>query len=315
MDGGGSHTDTCIRVAGRDTRRTGPPLNPASVGAEGSLDGWTDALAWLGRKADGAPLRGWIGAAEFSGETRVERVRVVREAAAAAGVRGMLWLTNDLVPLLLGPPLWGDGVVVAVGTGSSVVARSARSELVARVGGYEYVLADRGGGFDIGLRGLRAAARAHDGRGPATVLVDLAIEAFGRSIPELGRFLAELPHPKQQVAGFAERVCRAWIGGDRVAAKIVRGSVEEMASAAAHGAALVEAGGPLPCVVVGGIPAGCPPYFALLQEALRRAGLGSSCLAGAPATVSLELAVAGGTPPLDDRGVLAVAPIALGVDA
>jgi N-acetylglucosamine kinase-like BadF-type ATPase len=238
-------------------------------------------------------------------------VRVVRQAAAAAGLHGMLWLTNDLVPLLLGPPLWGDGVVVAIGTGSSVVARSARSGKAARVGGHEYVLSDEGSGFDIGLRGLRAAARAHDGRGSGTTLVEEAVEAFGRSIPELGRHLAELPHPKQEVAGFAERVCRAWIAGDRVASEIVRGSVEEMAAAAARCMKLVEADRALPCVVVGGIPAECPPYFGLLQEALARAGAGPTCLAGAPASVSLELAVAGAEPPADERGVLTVAPIAL----
>lgn len=311
MDGGGSHTDARVRIAGRDIRMSGPPLNPASVGADDSVGGWAGVLSWLGRQADGAPLRGWIGTAEFSVETSAERVRVVRQAAAAAGLHGMLWLTNDLIPLLLGPPLWGDGVVVAIGTGSSVIARSAQSGKVARVGGHEYVLSDEGSGFDMGLRGLRAAARAHDGRGGGTALLDEAVEAFGRSIPELGRHLAELPHPKREVAGFAERVCRAWIAGDGVATEIVRGSVVEMASEAARCMKLVEADGALACVVVGGIPGECPPYFALLDEALRRAGAGPVCLAGAPASVSLELALAGAVPPVDDRGVLAVAPIAL----
>jgi N-acetylglucosamine kinase-like BadF-type ATPase len=312
VDGGGSHTRARLSVAGRETETIGPPLNPASVGRRASVRAWNQVLSWLVGQAAGAPLCGWFGVAEFSSATRNARARVVEDVARTVGLRGTFWLTNDLVPIVLGPPLWGDGIVVAVGTGSGVVARSAASGLVARAGGYEYILSDEGSGFDIGLRGLRAAARVHQGRGPQTTLLDHAVSLFGLPIPDLGRHLAEMPLPKETVARFAERVCQAWVAGDSVAGEIVRGAVAEMAGAVEHCAAAVRARHPLPCVVVGSIPAGCPSFFALLEQEIGRRSGSSACLADAPARIALELARSGREPPADESGVLAIAAIAVG---
>src|SRR5207249_4258767 len=133
--------------------------------------------------------------------------------------------------------------------------------------------------------------------------------------PELGRSLAELPHPKAAVASFAERVCRAWMDGDDVAGAIVKDSVKEMAEAVRAVAVAIEAPGPVSAVVVGGVAAGCPAYLALLCERIHEDGGGPVELAPDPSRVSLQLAVADRAPPDDDSGFLAAALIAAGAGA
>ncbi|MYS50866.1 ATPase, partial [Streptomyces sp. SID6013] len=65
------------------------------------------------------------------------------------------------------------GVVLAIGTGSVAVGIGADGTY-ARVDGWGPLLGDDGSGARIGTAGLRAALRAHDGRGPATALLDAA---------------------------------------------------------------------------------------------------------------------------------------------
>ena len=80
--------------------------------------------------------------------------------------------------------------------------------------------------------GLRAAAHDADGTGRAPHLRALAEAFFGRPLPALGRWLAELPRPRTTVAGFAPSVTQAAEGGDDVAAHIVAAEAGYLAVAA-----------------------------------------------------------------------------------
>jgi N-acetylglucosamine kinase-like BadF-type ATPase len=276
IDAGGSHTGACVSAHGEELLLHGPSLNPASMGSTGEIQAWTELFARIVALAPSTSIVGWVGAAGVTGPTLAAATDVLRQAAGATGVRGRLALANDLVPLVLGPPLWGHGVVVAAGTGSSVLGRH-RSGRTARVGGYEYLLSDEGGGFDIGLRGLRAAARAHDGRGPATELVASARRA---------------PFPKPAVARFARQVCEAWVAGDGVAGAIVEGAIDELVASAARVASVLGAG-VMPCVLTGSIPLGCPPFLDTVSARLRAVGMGPVTPIGSPERVSCSLARSG----------------------
>jgi N-acetylglucosamine kinase-like BadF-type ATPase len=294
IDAGGSHTGACVSAHGEELLLHGPSLNPASMGSTGVIQAWTELFARIVALAPSTSIVGWVGAAGVTGPTLAAATDVLRQAAGATGVRGRLALANDLVPLVLGPPLWGHGVVVAAGTGSSVLGRH-RSGRTARVGGYEYLLSDEGGGFDIGLRGLRAAARAHDGRGPATELVASARRVYGLAVPELGHRMARAPFPKPAVARFARQVCEAWVAGDGVAGAIVEGAIDELVASAARVASVLGAG-VMPCVLTGSIPLGCPPFLDTVSARLRAVGMGPVTPIGSPERVSCSLARSGREP-------------------
>jgi N-acetylmuramic acid 6-phosphate etherase len=70
------------------------------------------------------------------------------------------------------------GVVLIAGTGVVALAIGADGAL-RTADGWGPWLGDEGGGAWIGAAGLRAALRAHDGRGPSTTLLDAARARFG----------------------------------------------------------------------------------------------------------------------------------------
>ncbi|MEA2896760.1 MAG: glucosamine kinase [Bradyrhizobium sp.] len=72
-----------------------------------------------------------------------------------------------------------DGGIVVLGTGSVGFARVKGREL--RIGGYGFPISDEGSGADLGLRAVRLALRAHDGRARATPFV---LEVMGRLGPD-----------------------------------------------------------------------------------------------------------------------------------
>ncbi len=87
-------------------------------------------------------------------------------------------VTSDAVIAHAGALNGEPGVVLIVGTGVVALAIDADGAL-RRADGWGPWLGDEGGGAWIGAAGLRAALRAHDGRGPSTTLLDAARARFG----------------------------------------------------------------------------------------------------------------------------------------
>lgn len=69
---------------------------------------------------------------------------------------------NDATIACIGAHEGRDGGIVIVGTGSVGLAVLGGREK--RVGGYGFPMSDEGSGADLGLRAIRLALRAHDGR-------------------------------------------------------------------------------------------------------------------------------------------------------
>jgi len=152
-------------------------------------------------------------------------------------------ISNDAVSLLLAND--SELVVVIAGTGSVAMARNPIGEVITR-GGNEWVAADYGSAFWLGLNGIRAAFSALEG-GPDTAMLSSLIEHFSplredngkretRSIvQEIVRKLAGLgTDTKPTVASFAREVTRQAELGDEEAQKIVRRGVDELAGSAAR---------------------------------------------------------------------------------
>ena len=149
-------------------------------------------------------------------------------------------VTSDAVTAHAGALNGQPGVVLIVGTG--VVALAIDADGAARtVDGWGPWLGDEGGGGWIGTAGLRAVLRAHDGRGPSTVLLDAARARFGA--PET--WPAKLTDAAT-LASFAPDVLAA--KDDAAALAIVRAAADALAATA-------RAAGDGPVAMVGGLAA------------------------------------------------------------
>jgi N-acetylglucosamine kinase-like BadF-type ATPase len=233
VDAGGTKTTVVTESVSGVTRRLRlPSISPAAVGHAKAAATLLELFVWLSRHRDESEVVGCVGSAAFTADTADDVANSIRGAAENAGFTGRVLMLEDISATLLGPPLLGAGVACIVGTGVIAVALGHDGTIV-QCGGYEYLISDEGGGWDLGMQGLRAAAKAFDGRGPATALLDLATARYGDDIPALGMSLALEPFPKSAVARFARDVCEAAVAGDVVAMGLLSDAVAAVASAIA----------------------------------------------------------------------------------
>ena len=113
----------------------------------------------------------------------------------------------------------GPGVLLVAGTGSVVRAVDPRGEVVT-VGGWGALLGDEGGGYGIGLDGVRAVLRSADGREPPTELTGALLSATGTAGP---RELADwaVGASKGEIAVLSLTVAKVSRTGDVVAARVI----------------------------------------------------------------------------------------------
>lgn len=157
----------------------------------------------------------------LTGAPRPPELKAELGASISAALDGAeVWLGADMVTAHAGALRGAPGVVVAAGTGA-VVFGIGEDGAAVRADGLGYLLGDGGSGFAIGRAGIRAALAAREGRGPATALLDAAVNFFGD--------LDALPHrvytstaPVRELAAFAPSVATVARAGDAVAAEIWR---------------------------------------------------------------------------------------------
>lgn len=182
-------------------------------------------------------------------------------------------VTGDNVIALRGAIPEGAGVVAIAGTGSSVFGKSANGAWV-KVGGGGPLLGDEGSGHQIALAGLRAAWRAHDGRGRPTALVEGLSRALGVArLEDAVDKLYGSDMSREAVAALASVVAEAGAAGDEAALDILRGAGHELGLAAAtavarlgmsagcvvsHGGAVFEWGGTLSAAFSDTLRSACP---------------------------------------------------------
>jgi len=253
VDGGGTKTvAVVVDSAGRELGwgRAGSS-NHHTVGELSAAASLTsaigEALTQAGIPCVDTACMGMAGSGRPDGVCTIERM--VRPAIGDA----VLSIVNDaVIALAAGTGGRRYGVVIIAGTGSIAYGVDA-SGRERRAGGWGYVLGDEGSAYDIARRGLIAALRARDGRGPATVLVERFTARLG--LAELEDVLS-LVHNwgVPGMAALAPLVVAVAGEGDTVARRILANAGEELALAAqAVIAGLDWAGQPFPVVLSGGV--------------------------------------------------------------
>lgn len=194
--------------------------------------------------------RGFDVAIGSSGATDTEDALAPARAMHRLGLR-RLWITHDSTTSYLGA--LGDrcGVVTAAGTG--VITFAVGFAAVARVDGWGWLLGDDGSAFWLGREGMRAVLRAHDGRGPATVLS----ESIGTEFDDIEQAYLQLhadPNKVARIAGWAAQVSLAAEAGDEVSMEICRQAGAQLACSTATGLRRVGLGDEdSPVALLGGV--------------------------------------------------------------
>jgi N-acetylmuramic acid 6-phosphate etherase len=178
------------------------------------------------RHAVYSPIALGIGAAGAAFSVDGPR-RLAAAMRAALGV-GAVMVASDAITAHVGALAGLPGVVQLAGTGAVAVgiAADGRRHLV---DGWGPWLGDEGSGGWIGLAGLRAAVRAHDGRGRPTALLAAAVRRFGK-LTQLPTLLAGDDNPARMAASFAPDVVLAAQSGDSVALELLSAAGAALAS-------------------------------------------------------------------------------------
>jgi N-acetylglucosamine kinase-like BadF-type ATPase len=325
IDGGNSKTDVAfVSVEGALLAHLrGPLSSPHHLGIDGSLE----LLERLRREAAAAAGVGPETVAEvaalcMAGVDFPSEEQALRAAVEARGWAARVAIANDTFAVLRAGTERGWGVAVVCGagincTGVSPDGRHARFLSLGAISG------DWGGGYDVGLAAVSAAARSEDGRGPTTTLERSVPRHFGLTTPSELAEAIHLDHVNERRVVELAPLVLAEAEHDEVAAGIVNRLADEVVALAraalqrlhlTNGAAEVLLGGGLlqagdgrllgaieaglrevgPDLVVR--PAGSPPIVGAALLALDEIGAGAE----AQARVRSELGAATGRSGADD---------------
>ena len=210
-----------------------------------------------------------IGAAgvEAAPDAARELIRSLREASGTPTTlfAAPIALISDGLAAHAGACGGGAGTVLIAGTGAVVFTVDGAGK-VRQIDGWGPWLGDEGSGRWIGQRGLQAALRASDGRGPETALLGDAAKLAG-GLAELPRWTSAMGAPARTLGTFAPTVIARAADGDEVATGIVDEACRLLAIACV--AASDDTG---QVCVTGGL-ASQPHFRARLDSALRTSGL------------------------------------------
>ena len=157
--------------------------------------------------------------------------KIYHELIDPLGLGENVHIVSDMVIAWAGSTACEVGVGIIAGTGASVYGVNASGQGVKTLG-WDYLLADQGSGYWIGVEGLRAAIKVWDGRLENSTLLDAMIDEY--QLNDASDMLAIAYQPefeKPDIARFAKRVSKCATEGDVVAQTILTQAGQELAQA------------------------------------------------------------------------------------
>jgi N-acetylglucosamine kinase-like BadF-type ATPase len=281
VDAGNSKTELLLATLEGEPSAyvRGPGSNAHGLGA----DGLVAALGKLVERS-GLDAPAEHGAFFLCGVDIPSDIVELTEAVNRTGWVREAIVDNDTFALLRAGTDAPNAVAVVCGAGINCVGRAADGR-IARYPSLGWETGDWGGSEMLGRDVLFLAARAQDGRGEPTALLDVVREHFGMSVEELG----EAVHYKRLTQGrlgeLAPAVVEAAAQGDAVARSLIERLAEEivlMATRALTDLELVVAD-----VVLGGgmLRSGHGFLFDEVATRLRQRAPGARAVAAADAPV------------------------------
>ncbi|MGN9839328.1 N-acetylglucosamine kinase [Nonomuraea sp. H19] len=152
---------------------------------------------------------------------------------------GALVVAGDMVTTHVGALGFRPGVVVAAGTGVITLGTDLAG-VWNQADGWGHLLGDHGSGAWVGMQGLHAALRAHDGRaGGSPALLERMTARFGHPL-DLVALVYESGSAANHLASFAPSVAEAARAGDPVARRIWAEAGRQLGEAAVAAASGLE---------------------------------------------------------------------------
>ena len=275
VDGGNSKTDLALVDADGEVLALlrGGASSPQHLRVDGSLQMLDqlrlEALDRAGLDAD-SPVAAalFIAGLDFPSE-QAELEQAIKERRWAP----TLVVQNDTFAVLRAGTERGWGIAVTCGAGINCVGVSPTGR-VARFPALGAITGDWGGGYDVGLAAVSAAARSADGRGPKTSLEEAVPAHFGLSSPlELGEAIHRSRIPIRRVVELAPIVFRE-AEADLVAGDILARLADEiLALVRAVLERLELTDGPVEVLLGGGmLEGGDPRLLEPIEAGLREIG-------------------------------------------
>jgi N-acetylglucosamine kinase-like BadF-type ATPase len=239
IDGGGTKTTAWLAplddpmntiVLGRGQSGPGNPRAAGFVVAQANI-----ALAVQYAFDDAKISRVPVVAACFglAGAGRPVEQKRIAKWAKEFGIASRVQVTGDAEPILAAAAPDNTGIALICGTGSLAWGRNASGQ-TARSGGWGYLLGDEGSAYAIALAGLRAAARAADGRGMQTALLPAFMQHLAAdSPPDLVSKIYAPEMTRERLAGLASIVFDVR-STDKVAEQIVTAAAADLAELVAN---------------------------------------------------------------------------------
>jgi N-acetylglucosamine kinase-like BadF-type ATPase len=180
VDGGNSKTDLALvdDDGALIAHVRGPLSSPHHIGLEGCvgvLQELVDRAGLDGRRAD-------VGQVLLAGVDFPEEEDRLHAVLAERGWAAKLRVGNDTFAVLRAGTESGWGIAITCGAGINCVGVGPDGRHV-RFPALGEITGDWGGGYDVGLAALWAAARSEDGRGPQTALQQLVPAHLGFDSP------------------------------------------------------------------------------------------------------------------------------------
>ncbi len=269
---GGTRTTALLALAGGQNcqRAEFGPANLRLLDDDALLEHFKGISALSANS--GQPLRGLaIGMAGARTESDRERIR----AAAGKVWPGVpCYATNDLETALAAAPFDGKKqptaqVLVLSGTGSGCYGSAVSGE-TARGGGWGHIIGDKGSGYEIGLRALKAAVYCLDRDGEWSALGQNILQALLLNEPEdLIDWVKNAGKP--EIAALAIQVFNAAAKWDNIPKYIFKGAADSLARDAASCAKkMVKPGAAVQFVLAGSVLLQQPEFAKTVGAEIRK---------------------------------------------
>jgi N-acetylglucosamine kinase-like BadF-type ATPase len=234
VDGGNFKTDLAlVRADGEALALVrGPQSSPHHLGIDGCVRVLEDLLAAALREAGLPNGRGPVadvGQLLLAGVDFATEEAEVHAAVSERGLARKVSVGNDTYAVLRAGTDRGWGVAIVCGSGINCLG-VAPDGRITRFPALGEITGDWGGGYDVGIAGISAAARSEDGRGPRTSLEHAVPAHFGLTTPTE---LAEAIHRRQIPMARATELAPVVVAearSDAVAAGIMERLADEVAA-------------------------------------------------------------------------------------
>lgn len=296
IDAGGSKTEALLAELSHGqptiigTGITGP-ANLRSVGREKAREALTEAFDQATAIAGLERVRLSSICVAAAGAGREAERKILQDWAADKAATVLV--THDAHAVLVAGCDSGSGIALIAGTGSLAFGRDPFGN-EARAGGWGHLFGDEGSGYALGVACLRAVARACDGRGPETSLMNALFERLRiQTSDELVAAVYDHPLNKHELARLAvDVVCQAELG-DAVACQLVEQSARDLAEMVRAVLQKLRLPNPVEVAGAGGLFCHCSLLRESLSQHLLHLGipLGNLCTVNQPAQGALRLAI------------------------